>query len=411
MSAPRLGIALHPEPEFLSLAAGLIEQVDLLEVSPDMLWRDLEEPAPERALMLELVRRSGKPVLAHGLFLSLGSGAADQARWRAHLERARRDQADFGFEHYSDHSGFVAQGGRECALPLPVAFTRRGAAATARRLRELAEHAPRVALENSASLVFPGGAEREPAFLRAVLEDCEAGLVLDLHNAYANCVNAGLDLGEWLARVPCERVVELHLSGGSWSEPEWGARRLRLDTHDGPIPEEVWAACAEVLPRCSALGAVVLERIGLLESELEGFSAELERARRALSAWTGAGAAATDDSRELAEGPDPDEGNALLLDAVLADDPAAALEAGLRGASPDLRAAYEALDEDGLRVTRLIVKRLRFERIVAGDAELRRAFADDPAAFTERFRAYDAAAPSSTPWPQAEARAFRAFEG
>lgn len=42
------------------------------------------------------------------------------------------------------------------------------------------------------------------------------------------------------------RVLELHLSGGSDSGPDWlpSRRVLRLDSHDGAVPEPVWRAFA-----------------------------------------------------------------------------------------------------------------------------------------------------------------------
>ena len=58
-------------------------------------------------------------------------------------------------------------------------------------------------------------------------------------------------------------MIEIHLSGGSDSEPGWlpDGRTLRLDTHDGPVPEPVWRAYEQVRPRCPNLRGVVVERM------------------------------------------------------------------------------------------------------------------------------------------------------
>jgi uncharacterized protein (UPF0276 family) len=405
-----IGLALHPEAEFLHLARELIEEeVDFFEVAPDMLWRDDRTPAPARELLAQLLERSGKPVVGHGLLLSLGS-TGDEERWARQLERIALDQATFGFRHYSDHLGWVAQDGIELGFPVALPFSQAAAEVVGARLQRLAKVVPRVAFENSALLGFLGEPALEPAFLAAVTEASGAGLVLDVHNAYADCLNADLDLGEWLEGIPCERVVELHLSGGSWSEPEWLAsgRSLRLDTHDGPIPEPCWRATERLLARCPNLVGLVIERIGLVEADLPAFTAEVRRARELVRRVT-PGSAPAHTIRSLPAGPAPTPCARHLLEVLRQDDPPAALAARLVDEEePEVRVALERLDPDALRLCALTVQRLRFERVLRGDPRLRGEFAEDPEGFAARFQRYASANPPTTPWPSQEAAAFHA---
>lgn len=103
---------------------------------------------------------------------------------------------------------------------------------------------------------------------------------------------------------------------------------------------------------------------------------------------------------------------ARVLEALGSADPAAALERGREaaGLGPGARAALAQADPDGLRLAGLLVKKLRLERLLAGDPALRQAFRADPPGFTARVRRYDAAVPPTTTWPAEEAAAFRAFE-
>ncbi len=77
----------------------------------------------------------------------------------------------------------------------------------------------------------------------------------------------------------------------------------------------------------------------------------------------------------------------------------------------DERARLSAIGADGLRVASLVVRKLRLERLLAGDADLRARCEADPAAFTESFRRYAASVPPTFDFPAEEARAFRAFVG
>lgn len=70
-------------------------------------------------------------------------------------------------------------------------------------------------------------------------------------------------------------------------------------------------------------------------------------------------------------------------------------------------APFEGPDEDGLELTRLIVKKLRFELIIRGDSSLEEWFDRDPAAFTAAFKAYDRVVPPRSWFPSEEAVKFR----
>jgi hypothetical protein len=99
--------------------------------------------------------------------------------------------------------------------------------------------------------------------------------------------------------------------------------------------------------------------------------------------------------------------------ALRAERPLEALAAGARdGRLPAAlrRALLAALRyEDGVRMTALLVKKLRFERIIRGHAAAGAWFDADPRGFVAAFRAYDRAHPPLTPWPAAEARRFLAW--
>lgn len=105
----------------------------------------------------------------------------------------------------------------------------------------------------------------------------------------------------------------------------------------------------------------------------------------------------------------------LLLTACWQRDPAAWLRAQLAadpGSCTDAeRAMLLAADPDGLRVTRLLLQKLRLERLLRGDPAAAAAFAADQDAFVEGFRRYCDAVPATAVFPSEEASAFAEFEG
>ena len=104
----------------------------------------------------------------------------------------------------------------------------------------------------------------------------------------------------------------------------------------------------------------------------------------------------------------------LLLAACVGADPTAFLRAALAADAGRLtleeRAMLADLDGDGLRLTRLLVQKLRLERLLVGDPAAAADFAADAEAFVLRFRRYCEAVRPTAVFPSDEAAAFQTFE-
>jgi uncharacterized protein len=268
----QVGFALAPDEETLALTEPLLELADYLEVAPETMWRESPDGDGDGRLVengfhrrfLQLKERTGKPFVAHGVGLSPGSFGRDERRRRDRwLRRLREDHARFRFLWYTDHLGATTPGGRALALPIPLPMTPAFAAQVRRTLRAAQAVVPDVGLENTAPTVLFGHPLEEPAFIGAALSRPRTHLLLDLHNLHTLAVNYGVDPDEYLARLDLARVIEIHVSGGSWSDPAWlpGGRSLRLDSHDGAAPDEVLALLERVAPRCPNLRGLTLERM------------------------------------------------------------------------------------------------------------------------------------------------------
>jgi uncharacterized protein (UPF0276 family) len=265
-----VGFVLHPDAEYLTLCRGIIEdEADFFEIAPETLWRTdagVLSSGPWADVFEQIRMHSGKPFVAHGVGLSPGTASGDpqdELRLRLWLDQIARDQERFGFLWYTEHLGWIESAGREVVLPLPLPPTEEAALTVAQRLNRLCPIIPTVGFENQVSYFTLGDVRREPHFWNRICAAGDLWLLLDLHNCWTQCVNTGIPLAEYLAGVELDRVLEIHLSGGSMSEPGWlpSGRVLRLDSHDGPIPAPVWEAFAALRPRCPNLRGVVVERM------------------------------------------------------------------------------------------------------------------------------------------------------
>lgn len=290
-----VGFSLQPDERFLDLLGSVLRtEPDYFEVAPETTWRGRlgdGEKGPFasngfadrfHALGAEL----GKPFVAHGVGLSIGTVAPDPERRRRWLESIARDQARFDYRWYTDHLGASVLDGREVTMPMPVPQTEEAARTVRDSLDQLLAIVPEAGFENTAFLYFLGDPLEEPRWIESCLSSPRTHLLLDLHNLYANALNSRFDPKAYLDRLPLDRVIEIHVSGGSWSEPSWlpSERKLRLDSHDGAVPEEVWSLLEVALPRCRNLRGVTLERMHgtVEEADVRILREELRRARTTL---------------------------------------------------------------------------------------------------------------------------------
>jgi hypothetical protein len=429
VTSVQVGFVLQPDEETLGMTEPLLELADYLEVAPETTWLE----APDGRLVengfhrrfLQIKERTGKPFVAHGVGLSLGSFGREERRRRSRwLRRLREDHARFQFRWYSDHLGATTLGGRVVALPIALPMTPAFAAQVRRTLRAAQAVVPDVGLENTAPTVLFGHPMEEPAFISAALARPRTHLVLDLHNLHTVALNYGADPDAYLAGLDLSKVIEIHVSGGSWSDPAWlpGGRSLRLDSHDGATPDAVLALLERVAPRCPNVRGITLERmegtvgapdVAVLAAELRhlrGVARALER-RGTASPVTGARAAAPppqSDGGPRMRAAEQEGLQRAMADALCAADPVAAMRApaGQPGLDEATRAALRAADPDGLRLTALLVAKLRFERIIRGSSAASAWFDADPAAFSAAFRRYHGEMPPTTHFPAAEAASF-----
>jgi len=285
-----VGLPLYSDVEYLELARGLLEdEADFFEVNPETLWRS-ERGALVRndyhALFRQVRERSGKPFVAHGLAFSPGStldDAGERARTDAWLSRLRDDQDCFQFEWLTEHLGWTQVDGLQTTLPLPLPIHEESVRAVAARMGMLASVVPRVGFENNADYFCFGRPEGWPDFINTLCRESSCALLLDLHNLYTQCLNLGQDPVTTLDRLDPDAVLEIHLSGGSESDPGWlrSGRVFRLDSHDGAIPEPVWALYERAVPRCRNLRGVVVERLNgtFKAADVPALRDELRRAK------------------------------------------------------------------------------------------------------------------------------------
>jgi uncharacterized protein len=277
----RFGLGWRPQ-----LAAGILAHLDRIDVV-ELIAEDHFE-ASRTALRALRTLSAQLPVLLHGVALGLASTVPVEIR---RLDRMARLIAAIEPESWSEHLAFTRGGGIEIghlAAPPRSAASVEGACRNLEAARRVTGSLPSV--ENIATLIDPPASTMdEAAWIGAIIRGSDAGLLLDLHNLYANAVNFGEAPLQLLRRLPLDRVDMVHLSGGHWIDGPMGARRL-LDDHVHDVPPEVFDLLTELGRLAPQPLTVILERdghypsFGHLLGQLDAARASVARGRQQAAA-------------------------------------------------------------------------------------------------------------------------------
>jgi uncharacterized protein (UPF0276 family) len=265
---PRVGLNLFAHESFRAAAGPLFEDglVDALEWDVDESWGWGAESTRIPSWVDELldVYSDSDALYGHGVWFSLLSARWEerQERWLEHLER---ECAQRQYRHLSEHFGFISTAEFSRGTLFPVPYTPGAIRVGRDRLARLASASGlRVGLENTSVALCAADAETHGAFLEELLAPSDGFVLLDVHNLWTQSRNLGLSAEALLSCYPLARVREVHISGGSWyptaSAPHKGP--FRLDSHDGPVPDEAFALLPLALMHCPNVEVVFLENRG-----------------------------------------------------------------------------------------------------------------------------------------------------
>ena len=267
----RVGIGWRPE-----LAAGIFANLDRIGVVEVIADDYLNAPRRQLRALRFLARQA--PVQVHSIVLGMASSEPVAEK---RLNALARVVNEIEPEGWSEHLAFVRSAGIEIGHLAAPPRDPQSVESCARNIRKAAGIVGKVpAMENIATLIDPPCSSLpEESWISEIVNQSECGLLLDLHNLFANSLNQSRDAQELLLALPIESVEYVHIAGGKFVVH--GGRRYLVDDHHHEVPQEVYDLLSILASRSRKPLSVILERDGsyppfsfLLE--------EVERARAAL---------------------------------------------------------------------------------------------------------------------------------
>ena len=199
--------------------------------------------------ILERVR-ADYPVVMHGVSMSLASTDPLNLDYLGRL-KALADR--FQPAWVSDHVAWTGVHGVTLHDLLPIPFTREALDHIVDRIRRVQDFLKRrLVVENASTYVsFVESEMSEEDFVREMAERADCLLLLDINNVFVSSFNHGFDSVAFIDAIPKERVVQFHMAGHTNKDTH------RVDTHDQPVCDEVWALYEHARRRFGDVSAMI----------------------------------------------------------------------------------------------------------------------------------------------------------
>ncbi len=255
MPVPQLGVGLVYWPQL----APLIESVDLIEVEPQSYWHRTESGEYRVDVdALQMLAALPVPRIMHGVGFPVGGSEPPEPSHIPPLLEVRKAlDASWASEHMSFNRFAGPRGKFNTGFFLPPLQSGAGVEFAVSNLIAMKENLGiPYAFETAVNYLKPRQGEMsDGSFVAEIAERADCGILLDLHNIWANEKNGRQQVREFLSEIPLDRVWEIHLAGGFERDGFW------LDAHSGEIPAPVLEIARSVIPRLPNLGAIIFEML------------------------------------------------------------------------------------------------------------------------------------------------------
>jgi uncharacterized protein (UPF0276 family) len=259
VNLPILGVGLTYFLGIESILKSNSDIVNLLEIEPQSLWyhtNDKHEPYRIDKTVMDRIKSFPCAKTIHSVGLPVGGSCVpDKTQVQLLSEMASDLDVSWMSEHLSFNEATGPKGPFKTGFLLPPRQTQSGVECAVRSIMSVTEHihVP-FAVETGVNYLRPRDDELpDGEFISRVVETADCWLLLDLHNIWTNEINGRQPVNEFLDQIPLERVLEIHLAGGS----EYDG--YRLDSHSDAIPEPLQEITRRIIPRLPNLRALVFE--------------------------------------------------------------------------------------------------------------------------------------------------------
>lgn len=245
---------MKPAPLGYGLGLRPVYYEEILSTRPKVDWFEIISenymvPGGRPIAMLERFR-ADYPIVMHGVSMSIASCDPLDFDYLREL-KALADRIEPAW--ISDHVAWTGVHGVNLHDLLPIPFTREALDHVVDRIGRVQDFLKRrLVVENASTYVsFRHSEMDESEFVSEMARRADCLLLLDVNNVFVSAFNHGFDAARFLDALPADRVVQFHMAGHTNSGTH------RIDTHDQPVCDEVWALYEHARRRFGDVSAMI----------------------------------------------------------------------------------------------------------------------------------------------------------
>ncbi len=160
----------------------------------------------------------------------------------------------------SVHFGMNRFGNHRVWTFLPIQPDRKQISMATDRLKHISDYfSCPVGVENLALALSTDDVFRQIDSLEKMIKYSDCYILLDLHNLFCQAQNYSLSFEELVSLYPLDRVLEVHMSGGSDFRATSSGAEFRRDTHDGPLPMDLLSIYKKYAHKFNQLNWIIYE--------------------------------------------------------------------------------------------------------------------------------------------------------
>jgi len=239
---PTHGVGLGFRMELNESIFAAREEINFLEIITDQYILDTRDKGLERLC-------EAFPVIPHGVGLSIGSMTPIDKHY---LSAVKRISDITRSAYYSEHLCMTNAPGIDIGHLSPLWFTEEVLQRTIERVTYVQEYLGKPLILENVTYLFtlPQAKLSQTEFFHRLVEATGCGILLDLTNIFINSVNHHFDAAAFLAQMPLDHVVQVHLAGGYWD------RNILVDGHSELVQEESWELLRLLASQCQVKGVI-----------------------------------------------------------------------------------------------------------------------------------------------------------
>lgn len=252
---PEMGVGVTYTSELEPLISDNKALFQVLEIEPQTMWiqtRNAHNPFRVLDTVLESIAALPGKKIVHSIGAPVGGSVPPD---KNQFKLLRQIISLLKSPYASEHLSFNAAHNFNTGFFLPPRQTISGVNAAVNSINILRDaiQVP-LAVETGVNYLRRRSDEiPDGEFVARVVEKADCGILLDLHNLFANELNGRQSMVDFIKTIPLDRVWEVHLAGGFERDGYY------LDAHSGEIDDILYKKAADIITMLPNLKTIIFE--------------------------------------------------------------------------------------------------------------------------------------------------------